>query len=292
MESADNRLIYAYSKFLDPMVKEWAALVADNYKWVMPLPVRKKWGFSYLFQPFLTPMLGVFGNGITEEIINKFLAAIPSRFKLWDYNFNPGNKVSPEWSRLFERSNYVLSLNKPYEQLAAAYSENLRRNIGRAIKNRCIVRNDIDPGKVISIAARELPAVMKVERGGFDAVQRVYDLFAKHSRCYGAYDSAGRLLSAAIFLGDERRSYYWLVGNDAAAKDAGASPLLIDQFIKDHAGQQRVLDFEGSDIKGVAEFYRRFGATRETYQTIYRNRLPVYLKWARPLPKYYLGLGK
>jgi hypothetical protein len=61
----------------------------------------------------------------------------------------------------------------------------------------------------------------------------------------------------------------------------GASHLLIDAFIKDHAGRQEILDFEGSDLRNLAFFYSSFGSTQERYATIRLNRLPWYIRWLK-----------
>ena len=47
-----------------------------------------------------------------------------------------------------------------------------------------------------------------------------------------------------------------MVGNHPDGKTIGASHALIDAFIKDHADQNFILDFEGSDIRNLAFFYR------------------------------------
>ena len=41
--------------------------------------------------------------------------------------------------------------------------------------------------------------------------------------------------------------------------------LIINELIKDHLNQGLVLDFEGSMISGVANFYKSFGAVEENY---------------------------
>ncbi len=53
---------------------------------------------------------------------------------------------------------------------------------------------------------------------------------------------------------------------------------MIDHFIKEHAGENLILDFEGSDIKNLAWFYSSFGATEEKYAGIKMNRLPYPFK--------------
>jgi hypothetical protein len=71
------------------------------------------------------------------------------------------------------------------------------------------------------------------------------------------------------------------VGNNPNGRTLGASHSLIDAFIKDHAGQNLLLDFEGSDVRNLAFFYSSFGATEEKYAAIKLNKLSWYIKWMK-----------
>ena len=64
-------------------------------------------------------------------------------------------------------------------------------------------------------------------------------------------------------------------------KTIGASHTLINAFIKDHAGKNILLDFEGSDIQNLAFFYSGFGAHEEQYAGIKLNRLPFWVRWLK-----------
>src|SRR5690349_1546842 len=81
---ATNGVVYAYSFYLDAMSDDWDALVLDEYQYVMPLPFRKKIGIAYIYQPFLTPQLGIFGDHPELALLHRFLQAIPAHFKFWD----------------------------------------------------------------------------------------------------------------------------------------------------------------------------------------------------------------
>src|ERR1051325_4489828 len=91
IDNADNGLIYAYSFYLDCMAKNWDALVQNDYEAVMPLTWKKKYGIRYLYQPFLTAQLGVFGQIITERQCGDFIQAIPSKFRYIDISLNSGH---------------------------------------------------------------------------------------------------------------------------------------------------------------------------------------------------------
>src|SRR5439155_19223856 len=91
IDKAGNGLIYAYSFYLDKMSQHWDALVLNDYEAVMPLAWNRKYGISYIDQPFLTAQLGLFGENISPGILTTFLNAIPSKFKYWDFYLNRAN---------------------------------------------------------------------------------------------------------------------------------------------------------------------------------------------------------
>ncbi|HET7896231.1 MAG TPA: hypothetical protein VFL47_01130, partial [Flavisolibacter sp.] len=89
------------------------------------------------------------------------------------------------------------------------------------------------------------------------------------------------LLASAVFLFSHNRAYYVLVGNHPNGRTLGASHALVDAFIRDHAGMNLLLDFEGSDLRNLAFFYSSFGARQESYQAIKLNRLPWWIRWMK-----------
>jgi hypothetical protein len=290
IKTAGNGLLYGCSGYLNSMAPGWNALVLNDYQAVMPLPSRNKFGINYLFQPSITPSLGIFGNKITTEITGKFLNAIPATFKVWDLSFNSANTINYSKGILIDRNNYVLDLNLPYQQLAQNYSENIQRNIAKANKAGCIVRKEIPFEDIAAICKTEFPKFTTVENGLFEKLQKVYNIYSDGAKSYAVFSAENILMASAIFLFFKGRAYYWLVGNTPESKQYGASSLLIDSFIKEHAQQNLLLDFEGSDTNSVADFYKKFGAVLEPYSTLYVNKLPFPFSLLKPLPQHYRSL--
>jgi hypothetical protein len=291
MASASNVLVYGHSFYLDTFAQTWSAIVLNDYEAVMPLPSRKKWGFHYLFQPFLTPMLGVFGRHPSPLLVNDFLDAIPSTYKLWDISLNSANVADKRFQQQYARKNHTLSLSSAYTFIRNNYSENITRNISKAVKAGCVVKNRIPIDDIIAICRTEWPKFTSFEPNVFEHLKNNWSSFAPFVETYGVYSADGKLLASCAFLLYSKRACYWLVGNDPAAKDTGASPLLIDQFIQDHAGKDLLFDFEGSDVNSIAEFYQRFGAKPETYTTIYNNKLPFPFNLLKRTPSHYRSLS-
>jgi hypothetical protein len=280
IERSSNGLIYAYSFYLDSMADNWDALVLNDYETVMPLPWRKEFGFHYLYQPSFTAQLGVFGNDITADIIESFFKAIPSKFKLWQFSLNHGNVFSLKGFNLSDRVNYVLPLNHPYETLYKNFRENIKRNIKKSIQYGCYIKTGIDIDAIIELAKQQPNAASEND---FEKFKKLYAQLKERSavKCYGVFSNKNELLSSCVFTFSHNRAYYILVGNHPNGRTLGASHALIDSFIKDHAGQNLLLDFEGSDIRNLAFFYSSFGASEEKYPAIKLNKLPWYIKWMK-----------
>ena len=280
IETAPNGLIYAYSFYLDGTADNWDALILNDYEAVMPLPWRKKIGFYYLYQPFFSAQLGVFGNNINANLVENFLKAIPSKFKLWELSLNHQNIFRLNSFRLFERVNFVLPLNHAYETLYTNYRENIKRNIKKSVQYGCHKKTDFDIDDVIELSRQQKHIASDDE---FQKFKNLYLLLKDKSasKTYGIFSDKNELIASCVFTFSHNKAYYILVGNHPNGRTLGASHALIDAFIKDHAGQNLTLDFEGSDIKNLAFFYSSFGAMEEKYAAIKVNALPWYVKWMK-----------
>ncbi|MGZ3922710.1 MAG: hypothetical protein ACXVBJ_03005 [Flavisolibacter sp.] len=280
ISGSSNGLIYAYSYYLDATADNWDALVLNDYQAVMPLTWRKKFGVFYLYQPSFAAQLGVFGNDITPGLFESFLKAIPSRFRLWELSFNHQNRFELRNFPLFDRNNYVLPLVEPYEVLRKNYRENTRRNIKKSLDFGCYPRPEVPIDQIIELSKKQPNAPPEKE---IDKFKPLFVLLRERSgaKSYGVFSKKEELLASCVFTFSHNRAYYILVGNHPNGRTLGASHALIDAFIRDHAEQNLLLDFEGSDIRNLAFFYSSFGAREERYSSIQINRLPWYIKWIK-----------
>jgi hypothetical protein len=281
--SAPNGLIYGYSFYLDCMSRHWDTLVLGDYKAVMPLTWNKKYGFYYLYQPAFTASLGLFGKNLTKEIIDDFVSMIPSKFKLIEISLNSGNVLGDPKSFSLLRSNYILNLNRGYEEIYKAYRDNHKRNISKALQLGCNVSKEIAIDEIIQLNKEQLQHVDGTKPGDYPNFKKLYEFLKnkEQAETYAIVDPKNKVLASAVFFFSHNRAYYIMVGNHPDGKTIGASHALIDAFIKDHADQNLTLDFEGSDIRNLAFFYSGFGAKEEIYPALKINRLPFYVKWLK-----------
>ena len=283
IDTAANGLVYAYSFYLDAMSKNWDALILDDYEMVMPLTWNKKYTIHYLYQPFFCAQLGIFGNNISSEIVKSFLENIPSKFKYWDFYLNKDNLFPLPSFPMHERSNYVLSLQDNYVNLAANFAQSHVRNIKRAVRQGNIVKKNIPVTDVISLAKGQTKNFSPITEKDYNNFSKLFEILKKKKMVvtYGVYVANKQLSASCAFVFSHNRAYYILVGNHPDGRTSGASHLMIDYFIKEHSGENLILDFEGSSISSLAFFYKSFGSSLEKYPGIKMNKLPAIAKLFR-----------
>jgi len=275
-------IAYAYSWYLDRICPDWDALIWGNYLYVMPLPHSKKYGLSYVYQPFFTQQLGVFSNFSPEpEIVNHFLHAIPEEFRLTDLKLNLGNEPTSDRFRIEKHITHHLNLSAEIEKIHAGYNTNTSRNIQKAIKHKISVLPIFDINQFLEFTQANLKEKSpEVKPKHYSALKKVisYSLYNQVGKIYGAFDSSNTLVAATFFVTTNQKSIYLAASSNAIGTRHNAMFLLIDTFIMDHAENNLVLDFEGSDIAGVARFYKGFGGIPQTYYSVHQNRLPRLIR--------------
>ena len=273
---------YAFSWFLDIVSPQWEALELNGYEAVFPLTWKRKWFVNYLFQPYFAQQLGVFSrNHLTEDIAVKFLNAIPSRFSYIHIHLNSMNKISRENYTLIPRLNHELDLIPAYETIFNNYNQNTRRNLRKALDQNLTIRRKVEPDELITLFKENYgknEVSLKFEHYKTLSTLMNYCLKNTFSLFLGAYLPDETLCAGVFFLRDHDRVIYHFAASDKKARENGAMSLLIDMFIKEHAGQPLILDFEGSSDPNVARFYKGFGAKETSFNEILINRFPDYLK--------------
>jgi hypothetical protein len=284
ISSSPHGLIYASCWYLDIVSPGWEALVEEDYSFVFPLTRRKKWGFDYLFQPYFTQQLGIFGrtSTVSEDRLNDFVKNIPDKFKLIEIQLNESNKIgSKAGFTMFPRITHHLDLSETHEKLKAGYSENTRRNIQKAIKNSLEITGEITFQDVISLFRQNRGSEIK------NLTTKDYSVFEKLLAAAeergileikSVLNSSGKLLAGAIFIRSYHSYIFLFSATNAEAKETGAMSTIIDSFIHDHNGENKYLDFEGSMDPNLARFYKSFGSKEVVYLQIRRNTLPHLLR--------------
>lgn len=289
-----NGIFYAYSWYLNLTAPGWNALVEDDYNSVMPLPSRSKFGINYIYQPYFIQQLGVFSTkSISGEVIGRFLKAIPEQFRFVDYNLNTFNQ--PHSSALYAqkyKSTHHLDLIESYEAIRQRYSANTRRNIGKARRHGVFVSEHGSPDEIISAFRHNRGKTLKsFGENDYRVLKRIIyaGVHNGSARVISAYSNRNSFCGGAVFFQSHKKSVLLFTASTVLSRENGAMFLIIDEYIKKMAGQEMVLDFEGSENPHVARFYKGFGSKECMFLQIRLNRLPwglkqlsdLYLHWKK-----------
>lgn len=272
--NASNGLIYGFSWYLDIVSPGWDAVINEDYTAVMPLPWKQKYGITYVIQPVYTKHLGVFSlEQLTKEDIRNFFDTIPYKYVFINLLMNTDNQIKKS---CIEQTLYVqqLDLNRTYGEIANNYSKSNRKNIKKAYKNHLRLEPNL-PMNTYLVYKEKYP-VTQMARRTFPILKRlIQQLHARNlAEFYGVYDHNNNLNIAGFFIHTANRSILLNSVLMPEGKANKAKFFMLDAFLQDHAEQNRILDFAGSNIPGIAYVNRGYGASDVPYYNVMKSRLP------------------
>ncbi len=284
IEQSHFSLVYAYSWYLNKVSPQWHGLVFDDYEAVMPLTHNKKWGTAYLYQPFFTQQLGVFSKTeTTEELLQAFIQAIPEQFKFAAIQLNESNGAISSAYPVKKAKNYLLGLNKPYQKIYKSFGSQAKRNIKKAQKFGLSIES-ITGHKAISFYQQNKGHVTKgVQAKHYQLLTHLFDELNSQNKLLvkGVFEPDGKMVAAAAFIVHKGRLVFILGNASHVGREMGAMHYLFDHIILQFADHAMLLDFEGSEIPGIARFFKSFGSTKTYYYKLKLNRLPWYIRWMK-----------
>jgi Acetyltransferase (GNAT) domain len=278
-----NRLIYAKSFYLDAMAVNWDAVVLNDYEAVMPLTWKKKWGIAYLYQPAFIQQGGIFfTQQLSAAVIKTIIERAFTKFKFAEITFNYLNDLTVlKGLQISSRNNYVLSLTKSYAEISTQYHSSIKKDLKISSRFKLQYSTTEDYINIINLYQKlytaRLPFFSNTDFSNFSVVcQKLWtenNLVVRKST-----DLNGEILAAALLLKDGNRLYNIISCITPAGKNQGANHFLYDKIIQEFCNTDYELDFEGSDVKGIKDFYRRFMAVNQSYPFCKINRLNPFIK--------------
>ena len=285
IDNSVNSLIYSYSWYLDVVCPNWNAMVEDDYKSVMAVTAGKKYGIEYIYPPYFAQQLGVFSKAkLTQEKVLAFLHAIPSHYKFLEFYLNTQNTFELSGFEVKKNTNIELELDTAYETLQKKFSEDTKRNIKKSEKNSISLRKNISPSEIISIFRKNTgKKISNLTDKNYKTLQLLVNTCIKkgYAEVWGAYTKEDKLCAGVVWLIKHNRSIFLFSATNAEAKKNGAMFFLINNFIKEHSEEKMILDFEGSNLPGLARFYKGFGSTENVYLQVRKNKLPKLVRWIK-----------
>ena len=273
IENAKNGLVYGTSWFLNNTAHSWDALILDDYSAVLPLVWNRKLRLKNIYHaPFLQKINIFSAKDIDPKIIAAFFEKIPVKFIHVDLFLENSFNLNIPNFKIFKRNTQELYLNKKYDELYSQFSKNHKKNIRKAKKNMIEINTNAGISDVLKLKRivfkRFRPKTTDLFMSKLTALFKVSEKYTKGSQTYSAYYKE-ELCAAAYFL-KYRNRYIIFSGTTDLGRKTGAAFYLTDTFIKNNAETNTILDFAGSDIKGIAKRNIGFGAKTLQYSHLQR----------------------
>jgi hypothetical protein len=281
LQNAVNGMIYGESVYLDTMAVHWDAIVWGDYEAVMPLTWKKKWSIRYLYQPPFLQQGGIYAiQPLSNTLLSAFLNLAAKHFSFAETTLNHGNlcRQWPDGIAMQKRSNYLIHLEKGYEEIYKNYHQDTRQSIQKAL----------DANLQYSDSTAISPAIRLYEERYRERLPAfkpdAYNRFEKLCKHYSQQNRVivrqvkepenGELIAVSLLLKDDKRFYNLISCTVPEGRKKKANYFLYDALIREWAGTSMILDLEGSDVPGIAFFYQKLGAKGENYPFIRFNLLP------------------
>jgi hypothetical protein len=282
IEQSALPLIYASSWYLDTVAPNaWAAIYCQKTGGLMPFAYKSRMGLlQQAYQPAYTQQLGVFSQDERDYQPDRFVEAIPGRMLLFSTHFNertiPLEKGKGTWAKYL---NLVLPLHLPIDEIRQGYSKSLRKRIRRGRESLEITMSR-DPLLVSSFFRQHMQSRLQMGEHHYHLINLIMHiaLEREHGLILQANDKNGQVQGACFFLiGFQRIINLFGTTN----LETNAMQVILDEVISRYAGTSYFFDFEGSEIPGVANFFRSFGSEARYYYRYDYSPLPGLARWAQ-----------
>ncbi len=294
---AVNGLPYAYSWHLDVVAPGWDALVEGDYDSVFPLPWdRRLLGFRQSYNPMISQQLGPMSrHPLDRHRVDALFGAIPAAYRRLRIHLNAACSLPAlkGW-HITPRPNLILDLNRPYAELFSAYGKSLRRELRKDRPQHEWAAGGLAPEELVALFRQNTGHKTGTTAEEYAILEQHMraDLARGFGRLYRTCDRSGELGAPGFFLHSHGRIIYLFGTTTSLGWKLHSMHVLLDGLIERYAGQNLLLDFEGSAIPSIAYFFRSFGSVQETYHLLEKNTLPAWLKGAMRLRKAMLRSGK
>ena len=269
--------VFHYSWWLEATGKEFKILGCwdkdGSLVGGIPLPFKKRVGFTLYHSPPLTPYLGpIFDLTAAETTVERLsvmrscgeqLARAIQGFDSLSYL---AGAAAPDlqgflWAGFRADLTYTFRIeagtttDNAFQQIARTHRQKLKKHA------QCIVEtgDDVSALSMFSNQTFERQGIVRPFTDNY--LRGLWREVSKRGRgiLYTARDLDGQSVAALLVVNDDRTSYQIVSGVDMTLHNSPAGALLTWRAICDALNAGRIFDFEGSRIRGVEEYYRRWG---------------------------------
>ncbi len=247
---------FMHSDYLDALSNRWIAMVYGDYEAVFPLFSRFVFSKTF-YQPFFTRAFSIVGS-VDDEIQESMAYALS--------NLKAKGCISVEGNSFLKAN----ALCQKLEVSLSSYSSNTKRNIKKAVANG-VELSPISVNQFLEFYKAETKKKLKTYKPKhFKMLSEILKgELDKKRLILNSVNKNGEVLSVAAVLQNQDKALYLCAAINEEGKKMGASHFLVHMLIENNRSVWNELDFGGSNVEGVARFYKSFGATDFSYTQLH-----------------------
>lgn len=285
INSSPNGTPYAYSWYLDAVCDNWGIFCNKDMRAGIPVCLKKKAGVKIIYQPKFTRQFGFYGKP-DKKIITAYFNYIQNHFTeiILGLDVDLADYCNLKYKKFIYQ---YLVINKNYETLKQTFSTNALRLIKKAEKSKLIISTDISAEQFITFFIKNKASYIKdLDKKDYSTLLKIIKTAQKNNalKILSVLNNNEIHASASFIFMPDKVLYLKGTANEQGRK-TGAMYYLFDYFIKTHCNKYQLLDFNGSRIKGIADFNLKWGAVNGEYLFIEDYNSPVYFKILKKIKK-------
>ena len=270
-ESLQSR-IFAFSWYLDVTVEHWQVAVLNDYEAVMPLPVRQKFGISYVYPPFWILELGIFYKDPIDESV--FIEKIKEEFRWIEVRLNSANNFDLNYQFCSKMQYQQLSLSDTFDQIQNSYRKDRKKDLRKAKESGLVVKWDDDSNHLIDLFKKSIgKRTSNITESDYKNLREIIRTCSKKGlgRILSVYAEDDSLVASSFVLLHKNTCTILVSATDFSNRNNGANTFLIDTLLRHYQNQFEFFNFGGSSLPSVAAYFKSFGAETISYPTIQKR---------------------
>ena len=284
IENSIQSNIYGFSWYLDIVADNWGVLVLDDYKAVLPIPIRKKYGIKYVYPPFWLLELGIFS---LDDIINyqPFFDILFKKFKAVETRLNVDNRIQKSATFMLDKQMQLLSIKDDYEAVFDGYRKDRKKDLRKAQNANLVEKWGDSPKNLIQLfknnVGKRTPYITSKD---YAVLEELMETCINNGvgDVLSIYNKENILVAAGFFLKHKNKVTILVSSTDFNHRKNGENTFLIDRAICKYQHNYDIFHFGGSSMESIAKFFLSFDAETHTYQQIKHSNLPFFIKLLKP----------
>lgn len=272
---------YGYTNYIDAVCGDaWSALVWGDYLAVAPIAINTKLLWPQVYMPLLCQQWGIYSEQLPDSSTTRDLLDHLDTYRRVAYHL-PATMPA---AGMQSRSNYILRVPSSMADYDSTRSRKTRKKM-RLASELVVTSLSTDAAAHVDFCLACLEHKVKLSKADRLLAIGLAGVLVSQGAGYIIQGSIGGTIIASSLVGTEPTYHTLLMAaTNAAGRASRAREVLIHQTI------QRVietgasyLDFEGSELPGVAQFFASHGADNRPYNRYIRDHMPWPIRILRPL---------